>query len=72
MSFTTRSAGALGAAYAARLFAAGIPVTLHDYEGAVHGFISLFGLASIADTALSVASQALRMAFAQHSQAAAK
>ncbi len=61
-----------GAAYAARLLAAGIPVTLHDYEGAVHGFISLFGLASIADTALSVACQALRNAFAEHGQGAAK
>jgi acetyl esterase len=55
-----------GAAYAAKLDAANIPVALHIYEGAVHGFISLFGLVAIADQAVSVASEALRMAFAQH------
>lgn len=52
-----------GAAYAAQLDAAGIPVTLHTFDGAIHGFISLFGLISIADQAVKLASQALREAF---------
>ena len=55
-----------GAAYATKLHASGIEVALHRYEGAVHGFISLFGLVAIADMALSVASEALRKAFAQN------
>lgn len=53
-----------GAAYAAQLDAAGIPVKLQTFDGAVHGFVSLFGLVSIADKAVDQASEALRVAFA--------
>ncbi len=59
-----------GAAYAAQLDAAGIPVTLHTFDGAIHGFISLFGLISIADQAVELASQALREAFVRRCQSA--
>jgi acetyl esterase len=55
-----------GAAYAAQLRAAGVKVDLHDYDGAVHGFMSLIGLAALADTAVSAASLALRRAFSGH------
>lgn len=55
-----------GAAYAAQLRAAGIKVDLHDYDGAVHGFMSLIGLAALADAAVSVASTALHRAFSGH------
>lgn len=53
-----------GADYAARLGASGISVTLHDFDGAIHGFINLFGLVAISDRAVEAASDALRRAFA--------
>lgn len=51
-----------GAAFAARLEAEGVPVRLHDYPGAIHGFASLVGMAPIADEAVAAAAAALRTA----------
>lgn len=51
-----------GVAYAAALEAAGVPVTLHDATGGIHGFVSLFGMIPIADAALAVGTGALRTA----------
>jgi hypothetical protein len=39
---------------------------LYDYDREVHGFMSLIGLVALADTAVSVASLALRRAFSGH------
>jgi acetyl esterase len=52
-----------GVAYAEALEFAGVPVALHDYPGAIHGFASLFGIVPLADEAVLIAASALRAAF---------
>lgn len=59
-----------GVAYAQALEAAGVPVRLHDFPGAIHGFVSLFGMIPVADEALQVAVSALRDALASRAEAA--
>lgn len=54
-----------GVAYAKALQAADVPVALHSYPGAIHGFASLFEMVPLADDAISVAADALRAAFAK-------
>lgn len=49
-----------GAAYAEKLQAAGVSVTLQSYPGAIHGFASMIGMVPLADEAVSAAAQALR------------
>lgn len=52
-----------GVAYAAALKAAGVPTSLHDYSGAIHGFASMFGMIPLADEAVLTAAAALRANF---------
>ena len=52
-----------GEEYAARLAAAGVPVTLSRYEGLVHGFFRMPAVLRRAETALDEAATALRSAF---------
>lgn len=52
-----------GAAYSQKLTDAGVTASLHAYPGAIHGFASLFGIAPIADDAVSVAVSTLKKAF---------
>lgn len=52
-----------GVAYSKALELAGVPVALHDYPGAIHGFASLFGIVLLADEAVLIAASALRAAF---------
>jgi acetyl esterase len=52
-----------GVAYSKALELAGVPVALHDYPGAIHGFASLFGIVPLADEAVLIAASALRAAF---------
>lgn len=54
-----------GFAYAAALQAAGVPTSLHDFAGGIHGFASLAGVAPIADQAIAIAATALAQALAQ-------
>ena len=42
-----------GEAYAARLAAAGVPVTVSRHAGMIHGFLSMTGLLPGADAALA-------------------
>jgi acetyl esterase len=51
-------------AYAARLREAGVPVTLHDYAGYVHGFIRMRDVLDQADTALTEVAEAVAAAVA--------
>lgn len=51
-----------GRAYAERLREAGVAVELREYEGAIHGFVSMAGLLAIGREALDDAVRALRMA----------
>lgn len=52
-----------GAAFASKLETAGVPVSLHDYPGAIHGFASLFGIVPLSDEAVLAAASALKGAF---------
>lgn len=52
-----------GVAYAEALKAHGAQAILHEYSGAIHGFVSLLGLVPIADKALNRAAEALQTAF---------
>ncbi|MCU1421603.1 MAG: esterase/lipase [Microbacteriaceae bacterium] len=54
-----------GEAYAARLGAAGVPVTLRRYDGQIHGFYSLGGVIDCTDAALDDAADALQQAFSR-------
>jgi acetyl esterase len=54
-----------GAAYAAALRRAGVPVTLTNYVDAVHGYISIPGVVPAARQALTEAVEALRAALPQ-------
>lgn len=51
-----------GRAYAKRLREAGVEVELREYEGAIHGFVSMAGLLSIGNRALDDIAAALRRA----------
>ncbi|OAN66675.1 alpha/beta hydrolase [Sphingomonas sp. TDK1] len=51
-----------GLAYADALRASGTAVTLRDDNGAVHGYVSLFGMIPLADDALATATGSLRAA----------
>ena len=52
-----------GEAYAARLRQAGVPVTLRQYDGMVHGFFTAAGVFDDAQRAVDEAGAALRGAF---------
>jgi acetyl esterase len=54
-----------GEAYAARLRAAGVPVTLTRYDGMIHGFFSLGAIFDQGKHAMAEAGSALRAAFAR-------
>jgi acetyl esterase len=51
-----------GIAYAAKLRAAGVPVTIEDHPGLVHDFIYLYGLLPQAGRALRDAAAATKSA----------
>jgi acetyl esterase len=52
-----------GEAYAGRLREAGVPVTLHRYDGMIHGFFSMGPLLDQGKQAVAEAVSALRAAF---------
>lgn len=54
-----------GAAYAAKLREAGVPVTYQCYDGLIHGFFGMVKVAEPARKALEDAAAALRAAFAR-------
>jgi acetyl esterase len=54
-----------GEAYAARLQQAGVPVTLHRYDGMIHGFFQMAGVLEPGKAAIEESAQALRAAFTQ-------
>jgi acetyl esterase len=56
-----------GEAYAARLREAGVPVTLSQYDGMLHGFFTSAGMFDDAQRAVDEAGAALREAFASAS-----
>jgi len=51
-----------GEAYAAKLEAAGVPVTVQRYDGMVHGFFSMSSITPVADQAVDMVADALRNA----------
>ncbi len=53
-----------GEAYAERLQEAGVPVTMHRYDGMIHGFWSMFALIPQGQTAIHEGGAALRAALA--------
>jgi acetyl esterase len=52
-----------GEAYAARLRAAGVPVTCTRYEGTIHGFFQMGGALEQGRRSIREAAAALRAAF---------
>ena len=52
-----------GAAYAGRLRQAGVEVTHTCYDGMIHGFYSMLGVLTAADSAVDQVSAALRATF---------
>jgi len=52
-----------GEAYAERLRAAGVPVTLHRYDGMIHGFFSMPALVPAGAAAIDEVAAHLRTAF---------
>ena len=54
-----------GIAYAERLRAAGVPVTLRRYEDQMHGFALMIGVLDVAERAMAEAGAAIRDAVAQ-------
>jgi acetyl esterase len=52
-----------GEAYAAALSAAGVPTEVTRYDGQIHGFFSMHGLAPQSKVAIDAAAAALRRAF---------
>jgi acetyl esterase len=54
-----------GASYAEKLRAAGVPVTLLSYPGAIHGFASMIGMVPLADEAVAAGAAALRDSFGE-------
>ena len=57
-----------GTAYAGKLKAAGVPVTLRNYEDQIHGFWTMGGRVNAATGAQAEACAALRQAFGTHNQ----
>jgi len=54
-----------GEAYAKRLTEAGVPTTLHRFDGMIHGFFGMSGIMDKAKAAVAEASAALAKAFAR-------
>ena len=52
-----------GEAYGAALAAAGVPTEVVRYDGQIHGFFSMHGLAPQSKVAIDAAAEALRRAF---------
>jgi acetyl esterase len=61
-----------GETYAARLRAAGVPVTLRRFDGMIHGFFSMTGSLDQAAVAVEEAAVGLRAAFGTGTPAAAR
>lgn len=57
-----------GRAYAERLREAGVPVELREYEGAIHGFVSMAGVLTIGREALDDVARALGRVFEHRAQ----
>ncbi len=53
--------------YARRLRLEGVPVQMHNYPGQIHGFFEMRGVLSDAHDAISVAADAVRRSFVEHS-----
>lgn len=58
-----------GEAYARRLEQAGVPVTLHRYDGMIHGFVSMHGIIPDGRTAIREAAEAIAGGLSQQASA---
>jgi acetyl esterase len=54
--------------YAVRLRGDDVPVEMLEYPGQIHGFFEMLGVLTDARRAVNAAADAVRRAFAQHSQ----